>query len=272
MNRFAPFLLVVVAPLALAACSEFEVKNKAPIAVATALVNGAEVDVSKPVDYNGAPVAVTLSATKSSDPDGSIKRYLWLRTDVPSAQRYMLDPDAGAAPPDPAPGPQATVMLELGTHRFTLWVTDNEGKVSKPASIKLEVKVASNFMPDATCMADYPNPNATCAECVCSPMANMGCLELYNNCYKNPDPEFARLCGAVITCAIAGKCVGSACYAPAPLCMTQITEAGMYMGGTVANCSMGEMGSNPCRGANLLGACTNYDAMMLNGPCRTSCM
>ena len=283
MNRFARSTFVVLlALLAGSACSEFAVKNKPPIALAKAVVGGTPVaDLTKPIDStDGGPVAVTLDGRGSFDPDGSIKSALWLRTDVPPTVRFagnkMVDDGSGTAfmGDPPAGNPAPTMMLPIGKHKFSLWVTDNDGRVSKPATLKFEVKMASNYHPDPACMAAYGmvNANAACVECVCSPMAPMGgCLELYQNCYKNTDSMFGTLCGGVITCAIAGKCVGSMCYAAAPLCMTQIDAAATYMGGTLGNCSMGEMGSNPCRGANLLGACTNYDAMMMDGPCRSAC-
>ena len=136
---------------------------------------------------------------------------------------------------------------------------------------------AGSLMPDPSCMAEYPNPNQECARCVCSPRApsgasSAGCLELYRNCFENPDPTFAVRCDAVTACMIDVNCVGSACYAP-ELCMTEIDAAAMYpSGSTIASCAMGEMGSGACRGASLLSACTQYDAMMSDGPCRQSCM
>jgi hypothetical protein len=235
-----------------------------------------EVPKGTPIPYAGSPVTVLLDGTLSKDEDGRIVDYRWMAGDIPSSVRYAGNGmvDGGGAGPftgDPAAGPMAQVALPEGEFKYSLWVLDNDGYASRPATVTATVETPSNYMPDATCMADYPNPNTSCAECVCSPMSSMGCLELYNNCYKNADPTFAMLCGAIITCAIGGNCVGTACYAAAPLCMTQIDAAATYMGGTLSNCSMGEMTSNPCRAANLLGACTNFDAMMVDGPCRGVC-
>jgi hypothetical protein len=260
----------------LGGCSEFEVKNKLPIAVATAVVGGMPVVPGKPVPYDGQPIAVTLNSQASKDPDGSIKRTLWLRTDVSPNERFAGNGmvDGGAFESyggDPPAGANPVVTLGLGTHRFSLWVTDNKGLTSAPSSVSFEIKVASNYMPDAACLAKYPNTNKACAECVCSPMANMGCLELYKTCYENADAMFSTLCDGITKCAIAGKCVGSACYAPAPLCQTQIMDAAIYMGAMFpASCS-GEGATNPCAAASKLGACTNFDAMMVDGPCRAVC-
>jgi len=280
MNRARSWILVFVATALLSgACSDFEIKNKLPIAMATAVVNGMPVTPGKPIDFSGQPVAVTLSSQGSKDPDGTIARVLWLRTDVTPNERYAGNGlvDAGAYGPyagdPPANMPNPVMMLGLGKHRFSLWVVDNDGYTSAPATLSFEIKTASNYMPDAACMAKYPNPNSACAECICSPMANMGCLELYKTCFENSDAMFSTLCEGITKCAIAGKCVGSACYAPAPLCQTQIMDAAVYMGAMFpASCS-GEADTNPCAAASKLGACTNYDgsAPPVNGPCRDVC-
>jgi hypothetical protein len=284
MNPVRSWMLVSVAAAffsgLVSACSEFEVKNKIPIASAVAQVGGVDVVPGMPIPYDGAPVAVTLSSAKSKDPDGSIARTIWMRTDVSPNERYagngMVDGGAfGAFASDPPVGQANPVMmLGLGKHRFSLWVVDDKGLTSAPASVSLEVKVASNYMPDMACMAKYTHPNPACVECICSPMANMGCLEHYRACYESADPMFSTLCGGITSCAIAGKCVGSACYAAAPLCMAQIDAAATYMGGTLANCSMGDATSNPCRAASVLGVCTNYDTSVppVDGPCRAACM
>jgi hypothetical protein len=272
MNRARSWTLLFVATALLSsACSDFEIKNKLPIAVATAVVGGMPVMPGKAIPYNGSPVAVTLSSAGSKDPDGSISRLLWMRTDVTPSQRYGIGDAGVAAAGDPPAGNNPMVMLDLGKHRFSLWVFDNDGRTSAPATLNLEVKVASNYMPDAACMTKYPNMNKECAMCVCSPMANKGCLELYKTCYENTDAMFSTLCDGITKCAIAGKCVGSACYAPAPLCQTQIMDAAVYMGAMFpASCS-GEGATNPCAAASKLGACTNYDAMMVDGNCRSVC-
>ena len=279
MNRAQSWTLVFVATALLSsACSDFEIKNKLPIAVATAVVGGMPQTAGKPIDFSGQPVAITLSSAGSKDPDGSISRVLWLRTDVTPNQRYAGNGlvDAGTFQTymgDPPAGPNPVVMLGLGKHRYSLWVIDNDGRTSAPANLAFEVKVKSDYMPDAACMAKYPNPNKACAECVCSPMANKGCLELYKTCYANTDAMFSTLCDGITKCAIAGKCIGSACYAPAPLCQTQIMDAAVYMGAMFpASCS-GAGDTNPCAAASKLGACTNYDgsAPPVDGPCRAVC-
>lgn len=271
-------VLVAAALLSVSACSDFEVKNKMPIAVGAVVVNGMPIAAGKPVPYMGSPVAVTLDSRGSKDPDGSIVRALWLRTDVTPNQRYAGNGlvDAGsfeAYAGDPPAGPNPVVMLPLGKHRFSLWVFDNDGLTSAPATLSFEVKVPSDFMPDAKCMMNYKNTNKACAECVCSPMANKGCHELYKTCYENTDPMFATLCTDLNACGNAGKCVGSACYAAAPLCMTQIMTAGAYMGATFPASCMGEPASNPCAAASKLGACQNFDgsAPPVDGPCREFC-
>src|SRR5262245_20616961 len=143
MNRFARSVFVVlVALLAGNACTEFEVKNKPPVAVAKAVLGGTPVaDLTKPLETPGGPLAVTLDGRGSFDPDGSIKSALWLRTDVPPTVRFagnkMVDDGSGAMfTGDPPAGNAAPTMnLDIGKHKFSLWVTDNEGRVSRPATL-----------------------------------------------------------------------------------------------------------------------------------------
>jgi hypothetical protein len=66
---------------------------------------------------------------------------------------------------------------------------------------------SSSLPPDPACMATYPTPQAACAECVCrpqepAPRPDAGCLELYQSCFENLDPEFAMRCGAMIGCML----------------------------------------------------------------------
>src|SRR6185436_7195648 len=89
MNRAQSWMLSLFACALLGSgCSEFDVKNKNPIAVASIMVGSEVIPPGKPVPYMGQPVAVTLSSAGSKDPDGSIKRVTWLRTDIKPSQRY----------------------------------------------------------------------------------------------------------------------------------------------------------------------------------------
>jgi hypothetical protein len=157
-------------------CTALPYSDKPPIAVITVLLNGDTVDPKSPmIVFTGEPVTITLDGSKSTDPDGSVKDYRWMRTDVSGSARRAAEggspaPAGGAGaggvsagtgagagmgaggaagamlppPPafvsDPEPGVKSDVVLsEGGKYRFTLWVTDDRGVVSKPASITLLV-------------------------------------------------------------------------------------------------------------------------------------
>lgn len=262
--RAIPRSLLVAIAFAAIACTDIGSENEPPEAVAVALVAG--MPAMSPLAFMGTPLMVTLDGTASTDPDGRIVSYTWLQTDVSPGVRYSFPTDAGtpaAFTGDPPPGPVTQVLFNgPATAQYSLWVTDDDGADSEPAVVDLEV--ATPFMPDAACLAAYPNPNATCADCVCTPNAMMGCFDEYAGCFMNADPTFATLCTAVIQCGLTAGCKGSACYTGG--CMAEIDAAATHMGGTLADCSAGDPAVSPCRAANVLGACTNMTS------CATACM
>ena len=100
------------------------------------------------ITFNGMPVAVTLDGSKSHDPDGTIQAFTWRRTDFPAASRFadggMPPPDSGlpvfTGDPPASPTTQSiSVMLSAGKYRYTLWVQDNTGVWSAPASVAFTV-------------------------------------------------------------------------------------------------------------------------------------
>ncbi len=240
--------------------------NKLPVARIDVQLGGQSVSPSLPIPFDGQPVTVVLDGASSTDPDGSIVEYRWMRTDVSAAARFGLPADMGAAgagaaaapaftgDPVSGPGPTTQVTLtEKGKYRFSLWVRDNDNAFSAPASVSLTV---GGFTPDQACVAAYTQPNADCQACACTPDAMGGCLDEFNRCFNNPDPQFTTLCSAVINCATAKKCSGAACYT-ADLCMAEIDAAGAYMGGSVATCAMVDMAdANPCAASSVFGTCT----------------
>lgn len=91
-------------------------------------------------EFDGDPVEVTLDGTASTDLDGEVASYDW---------RYVA-PESDAGVPekgfwnqvpslDPKNVARPKLMLPKGTHIFTLWVTDDDGAVSKPDTITVSV-------------------------------------------------------------------------------------------------------------------------------------
>jgi hypothetical protein len=146
-EAMSPWLLAALCVLGLG-CGETYVDdgtNRLPVAIARALdSSGMLVDSNAnnglgPIfPFAGKAIEVTLDGTASNDMDGTIAEYRWL-----SGTR----PDAGAGrelPPGEQPGwpedvPQPRVQLGEGAWTFSLWVTDNQGAVSEPDTIKLIV-------------------------------------------------------------------------------------------------------------------------------------
>jgi hypothetical protein len=252
-------LLFLTVLLAGSACSDFDIENKPPVPKAKVLINGAPPTPGMDIPYMGAPIAVTLDGSESIDPDGHITSFRWLRN-ATQAERYPEGNDPKAMPfpavaGDPAPTVTSTVMLGEGEYSFSLWVTDDRKMVGGPSIVSFTIKTPSNYMPDATCSAGYMNDSMDCKDCVCSPNSTTGCLEQWQACFANSDAMFVTLCKAVVDCAVANSCSGAACYTAA-FCMTQIDAAATYMGGALADCSMGSAMTNPCAAASQFGACT----------------
>lgn len=150
---------LILGGAALAGCMDIEDLNEPPTARVAVLMNGAPIDPTM-IPFSGTPVEITLSGEASSDVDGMIVAYEWWRTDVPRQLRYPESVPMGTAgmgaagmgaagmaapatPPfedDPMPGRTTNVTLSAaGTYRFSLWATDEDGGISEPASVTLNV-------------------------------------------------------------------------------------------------------------------------------------
>jgi len=127
------------------------VSNTPPIAKIVVRQGDTTIASSDTIAFKGDPIKITLDGQGSSDADGEVVEYAWARTDVPASARasdsgIAEDEDGGintSVPPftgDPAPKAVTEVTLKAaGKYRFSLWVTDNDGAVSTPASVTLTV-------------------------------------------------------------------------------------------------------------------------------------
>ena len=113
-----------------AGCIEAEVPNAPPVADA-----GEDQEIT--LADGESEASVTLDGSASSDVDGDVAEYVWL-----SACPVELD-DGGSEPgradfdPDNVAKPKLT--LPVGTHRFTLWVRDNDGARSEGDTVTVKV-------------------------------------------------------------------------------------------------------------------------------------
>ena len=158
-TRHQQLVLTVLVGVALSGCLRLKIDNKPPIA--EIWLNGAAVAKSGSpaatvtIPYMGAPVSLVLDGAKSFDPDGQVTSFKWLRTDVPAASRWA---DGGVPPPDsglptfspsedPPAGNSASLNLDKGKARYSLWVMDNSGAISAPATVTLNVAEPMMMMP-----------------------------------------------------------------------------------------------------------------------------
>lgn len=200
----------------------------------------------------GMPASGTGGA--GSDEDGGVTGTGGMMAMMPMMPMTPAMPAAAPAPAfmgDPPATQMAQVELkQKGKYRYSLWVKDNDGAISAPASFIVKL---GGFSPEATCGMAYMQPNMDCHDCTCTPNAMGGCLDEAKACLQATDPEFKMLCTAVVNCAIAKKCTGSACYTGG--CMAEITAAAMYMGGSITSCDASMAATNPCGASAALSAC-----------------
>jgi hypothetical protein len=193
-------------------------------------------------------VDVTLSAVGSVDADGDIVDYRWIRTDIPQADRHG---SADGISGEVGRSPNVTLSLLLGKHRFSLFVTDDDGSVGIPATVTVSIVSAE------ACKAAYDavSPgNAACTECLCKLNSEGGCRDQISNCFGNPDPDFTSQCSVLNICALMTGCESAACYEPAN-CMAELDVAIENYGGWPGGCIDFDAAEAPCPASVAVGEC-----------------
>jgi hypothetical protein len=152
------FLTQCVVMLALAATSCRDApladnvrSNTSPIA------NAGE---AQQLDYGGSPVSVTLDASGSSDGDGQIVGYRWLSGN-------KGDGGIGRGGPDPDDVEKPALQLDRGVWAFTLFVFDDAGGVSLPATVSITVGDAVSPEVSECAGGALPAISADCRTCAC---------------------------------------------------------------------------------------------------------
>ena len=107
-------------------------KNKPPIAMA-----GSDQVITLPID------SVLLDGNRSSDPDGSITKWLWTKISGPASFNIVKPSDSTTK----------VKTLAVGIYQFELKVTDNSGLSAKD-TVQVIVKDPSNRPPVANAGAD----------------------------------------------------------------------------------------------------------------------
>lgn len=153
MKTHNAVLIGFVCTLAAACADNLDIPqtNVTPVAVARLLDDTSPMPT---VTLSGASaLELTLDASKSRDPDGSIRSYRWLSaTTLADLTVAESSNDAGAAEPtsarwvpdgEPADWPddieQPQIRLQTpGNYSFILWVIDDRGRISDPNTLTIQ--------------------------------------------------------------------------------------------------------------------------------------
>lgn len=111
--------------------------------------------------YEGSPVAVRLDGSRSIDSDGTIASYRWLSGNA------APDGGVGRVGPDPEDEVAPTVMLDAGLRIFTLFVTDDQGSVSRPSAVMIRVGSDASPAAMACSAASLQTIDESCRLCAC---------------------------------------------------------------------------------------------------------
>lgn len=192
--------------------------------------------------FDGDPIEVTLDGLASRDLDGKVVAFDW---------RYVAPATDGGVPPmggfwnqsptlDPNNEARPKVNLPMGVHTFALWVTDDDGAVSPPDTITLNVGAD----PAQQCIDDaYEMLDDACASCVCG--AGAACPAAVPACGHD--------CWGLIGC-IASMCPN---FNPATDTQCVIDNCIAFIGGMT--------------GASAAGACIAPNEAMGFPGCATEC-
>jgi hypothetical protein len=137
VQKISSFILLITVLVLLSCqkempCEGCAEKNKPPIAVA-----GPDQAITLPID------SVSLDGRSSSDPDGSISKYLWTKISGPVSFNMIKPIDSLTK----------VKALVIGTYLFELKVTDNGGLSAKD-TMQVFVNSTTNHPPIANAGAD----------------------------------------------------------------------------------------------------------------------
>ncbi|HLK37873.1 MAG TPA: hypothetical protein VKU41_14025 [Polyangiaceae bacterium] len=277
--RLAAGILMVLSLEAAFGCREdptVKTANQSPIADARVVRDGQSVSAKMDggaalltFDFTGAPVPLTLDASHSYDPDGTITAYRWLSGTLAPDGGTVL-PDGGVElrwlPPDAAPdwpGNTAQPQVELGQGiwYFTLWVTDNQGAVSNPDTIKITIGNVVDPVVQQCADAVVSTEPEACRQCLCkqsdmcraavvATACDATCWNLVN-CIAANCPNFAMMqamgdysCVTANCSAYTGGASGATPVAPCFSACTSECAGGPTDGGSSEGGGMGVEGGD----------------------------
>jgi hypothetical protein len=227
--------------------------NELPAAVARiTMVNGQPAEgflmgEELKVPFDGTnPVQVTLDGSQSTDKDGTIATFRWFSgtLDADGKGRRVPEGQDATWPPDEM---SPTVTVGEGVWTFSLWVVDDGGATSEPATVT--ITVGEPMEPDAGSMGG----GATVAECVMNvvpdvPEACRMCIcDIDDACRMN---VVQTACDAACWALI--SCVGANC--PDFAMMAMAGDYSCLTGNCMAQLTAAMGGSTPM-GATPAGAC-----------------
>jgi hypothetical protein len=197
------------------------------------------------VPFDGNPVQVTLDGTQSIDDDGRVATYRWFSgTAAMGGGRLVPEGQDQTWPPDEA---SPTVTVGEGEWTFALWVVDNEGSTSEPATVTITVgepmeppmmDAGGGGGPEECVAMVVPEVPEACRMCICGidDMCRMAVV--------------ATACDAACWALI--SCVGANC--PDFAAMAMMSDFSCLTGNCMAELTAAQGGATPM-GATPAGAC-----------------